>query len=272
MNEIDDLLERIETPPTDVSSDVSRGERALQRRRRYQVSGAVASVVVAAATVAALQGAGGPGSADAGFAGQPGAPSPTSSRQAKLQLAKDQQARDEVAASKSANAQSGRTHHQLAEVKQRMRQLRSQLGGSTAQKTLQTYHDVLAAHLDPAGNKLRLAQNEQGGTGHFGTKLDWGGGGMLQISVSTSWRTSEWDAYPPAPGHRITFRGHPARVLVDGGDVWVAVEHSDGQVVMLVATPEFGNNGTSIPATGLTSQQLLNAAADPKLQLPANLR
>jgi len=271
MNEIDDLLERIETPPTDVSSDVARGERALRRRRRYQVSGAVASVVVAAATVAALQGAGGPGSADAGFAGQPGAASPTSS-QAKLRLAKDQHARDKVTASKSPNAQSGRAHHRLVEVKQRMRRLRSQPASSTAQNTLQSYHDILAAHLDPTGDKLRLAQNEQSGTGHFGTKLDWDGGGMLQISVSTSWHTSDWDAYLPAPGQRITFRGHPARVLVDGTDVWVAVEHSDGQVVMLFATPAFGNNGTSIPATGLTSRQLLDAAADPKLQLPPNLR
>jgi hypothetical protein len=113
-----------------------------------------------------------------------------------------------------------------------------------------------------------LAQNEQGGTGVFGTKLDWDGGGMLMISVSTSWRTSDWNAYPPGPGQRTTFRGHEARELVDGSDIWVAVEHDDGQVVMLVASPEFGNNGTSIPATGLTAHQLLDAAADPRLRIP----
>ncbi|HET8664015.1 MAG TPA: hypothetical protein VFM08_06850, partial [Nocardioides sp.] len=56
--------------------------------------------------------------------------------------------------------------------------------------------------------------------------------------------------------------------LVDGSDIWVAVEHDDGQVVMLVASPEFGNNGTSIPATGLTAHQLLDAAADPRLRIP----
>ena len=54
--------------------------------------------------------------------------------------------------------------------------------------------------------------------------------------------------------------------------MWVAVEHDDGQVVMLLATPSFGNNGTSIPATGLTAHQLLDAAADPRLQLPVYLQ
>ena len=46
------------------------------------------------------------------------------------------------------------------------------------------------------------------------------------------------------------------------------VEHEDGTGVFLVASSEFGNNGTSIAATGLTAQQLLDAAADPRLVLP----
>jgi hypothetical protein len=40
MNDFDDLLERIETPPADVHDDVARGERALCRRQRWQTGAA----------------------------------------------------------------------------------------------------------------------------------------------------------------------------------------------------------------------------------------
>jgi hypothetical protein len=38
--------------------------------------------------------------------------------------------------------------------------------------------------------------------------------------------------------------------------------------VSLFASTTFGNNGTSTPSLGLTQHQLLEAAADPRLQLP----
>jgi hypothetical protein len=268
MNEIDDLLERIDTPPTDVSDDVARGERALGRRRRWQISGAAVSVVAVAALVAAAQGAG-PGSSDAGFAGQPGAAGPTSTAQAKLQLAKQQHSR----ASKSPQTQTNRAHRQLIEAKKRLRHLQNQLSAGSTDKTLQSYHDILAAHLDPTGDKLRLAQNEQAGGGTFGTKLDWNGGGMLEIVVGRSW-ASAGGFYILESAHMTdtTFRGLPARVSTAGSDLVVSVRHADGTVVTLIASTSFGNNGTSTASLDLTQAQLLDAAADPKLQLPPRLQ
>lgn len=268
MNEIDDLLDRIETPPSDVSDDVARGEQALGRRRRWQISGAVLSVVAVVALVAAAQGAGS-GSTDAGFAGQPGAAAPTSSAQAKLQLAKEQHSQ----ASKSPETQTGRTHRQLLDAKQRLRQLQNQLRNGVNDKTLQSYHDILAAHLDPSGDKLRLAQNEQSGSGSFGTKLDWNGGGMLEIVVGRSWAAAG-GFYILESAHLTdtTFRGLPARVSTAGSDLVVSVRHADGTVVTLIASTSFGNNGTSTSSLDLTQAQLLDAAADPKLQLPPHLQ
>jgi hypothetical protein len=94
---------------------------------------------------------------------------------------------------------------------------------------------------------------------------------MLEITVSTSWSTSYWTAYGMG-GRHIQYHGHEARALVDGDDISVAVEHDDGQVVELDASDSFGNMGTSVATTGLTTQQLLAAAADPRLYLPDNVR
>jgi hypothetical protein len=69
-----------------------------------------------------------------------------------------------------------------------------------------------------------------------------------------------------------TFHGQPARVSTTGSDLVVSVRHDDGTVVMLIASTAFGNNGTSTPSLGLTRDQLLAAAADPRLTLPASLR
>jgi hypothetical protein len=252
MNEISDLLERIEVPPVNLEADVARGRSALRRRHRLQVSGVMLSVAAVAAVGVLLQGAPwSPGASDPSYLGR---------------------TPQQVRSSASDSASSRPIHRPPDEGDEQLRLLQHQLTDPTSQQTLRHYRDVLAEHLDPAGGKLRLAQNEQGGTGHFGTKLDWDGGGMLMISVSTSWRTSDWNTYPPGPGRRITFRGHQARVLLDGSDVWVAVEHDDGHVVMLLASSSFGNNGTSISDTGLTAPQLLDAAADPRLELPYYLR
>jgi hypothetical protein len=255
MNEIHDLLERVTPPVVDPQEDVARGARALRRRRGWQISAAALSVIaVVGAGIAVQEPSGTAGAGESGFADQPGAS--TSARHHP----------------KATHTADHTAHHKRLTAQARTKEIQRQLGNLRTEATLQTYHDVLAEHLDPTGDKLRLAQNEQGGTGVFGTKLDWDGGGMLMISVSTSWRTSDWNAYPPGPGQRTTFRGHEARELVDGADIWVAVEHDDGQVVMLVASPEFGNNGTSIPSTGLTTHQLLDAAADPRLVIPPFLR
>lgn len=261
MNEIHDLLERIDAPPVAVSDDIARGERALRRRRNWQLSAGALSLAAVVGVGVAIQGMSGTSAATGPEIATTSGPTATDTSTPK-----------ESCGSQTCAQARHRVQQKVLTAGQRVRQINRQLLDPRTQQTLQAYHDVVAEHLDPTGTKLRLAENEQGGTGHFGTKFDWDGGGMLMISVSSSWRTSDWNAYPPGPGQRTSFRGHEARVLVDGSDTWVAVEHDDGQVVMLLATPQFGNNGTSISSTGLTVQQLLDTAADPRLQLPAYAR
>jgi hypothetical protein len=254
MNEIDDLLDRLEIPPVDVADDVARGERALHRRRWWQAG--AASLAVVAVTGAGVALSGGGGTPQAGFSAQP----------------------SQTAGTHAAHLQTAERHAKqqqrkaLARLKRQTRLLQQQLRDQAGYDVLRGYRDVLADHLDPTGQLLRFVQNEQGGSGTFGTKLDWNHGGMLEISVSTSWRTSDWNAYPPGPGEQLTYGGRPARVLVDGSDIWVAVQHDDGEVVMLLASPSFGNNGTSTASLDLTQDQLLAAAADERLQLPASMR
>jgi hypothetical protein len=260
MNDFDDLLERIETPPADVHDDVARGERALRRRHRWQIGAASLAVVALSGAGVALTGAG--GTPQAGFSAQPSQTAGTHTKQQLAQQHVKKHAKPEVKQRRSASRS----------VKEQARRLQNQVRADYENGTLQTFHDVLAEHLDPTGHLLELAKNEQSGSGSLGTKLDWNHGGMLEISVSTSWRTSDWNAYPPGPGERLTYNGHPARVLVDGSDIWVAVQHDDGEVVMLLASRSFGNNGTSTASLDLTQDQLLEAAADPRLRLPASLR
>ena len=244
MSELDDLLDIIAVPPTDAAADAARGERRLRRRRRTQV-GAVA-VSVAAVTVVgfALHGSSGtPGAA--GFA-------------------------DGGSTSPSAH---GRAHDHAHQVRQHEAKMQVRLRRESSTDVLRTYHDVLAEHLDPTGDHLRLAQNEQGGGGTYGTKLDWNDGGMLEIVVSHSWGGA-WHFYAleNAGMTPTTYDGHPARVSTKGDDLVVSAQHEDGTVVTLIASTSFGNNGTSTPALGLTRPQLLAAAADPRLRLPPYLR
>jgi hypothetical protein len=258
MNEFDDLLDRIQTPPVDVAEDVARGERALHRRRWWQTG--AASLAVVAVTGAGVALSGGGGTPQAGFSAQPS------------QSAGAHQTQQRSAVKHALTRQQGKQREALKILKRQARLLQHQASVNFDSPTLQTYHDVLAEHLDPTGQLLRFAQNVQSGSGTYGTKLDWNHGGMLEISVSTSWRTSDWNAYPPGPGERFTYDGHQARVLVDGSDIWVAVQHDDGEVVMLLASPSFGNNGTSTASLDLTQDQLLAAAADERLELPASMR
>ena len=138
----------------------------------------------------------------------------------------------------------------------------------------QAVYDELAPQEKPhVGDLLRLAQNEQGGSGSYGTKLDWKGGGMLEIVVGRSWGAAG-GFYLLENAHLTptTYDGQPARVSTKGDDVVVSVQHQDGTVVTLIASTSFGNNGTSTSSLGLTQHQLLAAAADPRLKLPPYLR
>ncbi len=244
MSELDDLLEIIAVPPTDAAADAERGEQGLRRRRRTQVGAVAVSVAAVAAVGFALHGSSGsPGAA--GFA-------------------------DGTGASASAH---GRTNEHAQKAHRRVTKMETRLRLESSTDVLRTYHDVLAEHLDPSGEHLRLAQNEQGGEGTYGTKLDWNDGGMLEIVVSHSWGGA-WHFYAleSAGMSPTTYDGHAARVSTKGDDLVVSVQHEDGTVVTLIASTSFGNNGTSTPALGLTRHELLAAAADPRLRLPPYLR
>ena len=256
MNEIDDLLERIETPLVDVGDDVARGDRALRRRRGWQVGGTAVSAAAVVALVAALQGGNGsPGASAPGFAD-----------------------RSTVTTHESTKPQAQKTHDPRvgpppARIQRLKDRTRAQLYAPGTDATLVTYHHVLAEHLDPTGTKLRLAENEQGGGGSFGTKLDWNHGGMLEIVVGTRWSDAMGFYLLENAGMQpTTYDGDEARVSTIGDDLAVSVKHDDGTVVTLIASASFGNNGTSTPSLGLTQHQLLGAAADPRIQLPPYLR
>jgi hypothetical protein len=255
VNELDDLIDRIQAPSADVAADVARGERALRRRHRWQGGAASLAVVAVTGVGVALSGAG--GTPQAGFATQPG-----------------QSAASRSTGTHTADQRHARAHHRRAAVlKQQTRRLQHQASVQYDSSVLRTYHDVLAEHLDPTGRLLRLAQNEQSGGGVIGTKLDWRDGGMLEIVVSHRWGAASGFYLLGDAGMRATtYDGHPARVSTTGDDLVVSVEHSDGTVVTLIASTGFGNNGTSTASLGLTQDQLLAAASDERLTLPASMR
>ncbi|HET7430463.1 MAG TPA: hypothetical protein VFJ89_03070 [Nocardioides sp.] len=249
LQDLDELIDRIAPPVTDVRADVDRGARALRRRRGWQVGAAALSVAAVAAAGVALNAATEPsGAGEPSFAG-----------------------RSTTSATPSRPVHPPRTHAT------RSRGIRHHLGTPPANLnhdlTLREYHDVLAEHLDPNGDQLRLAQNEQGSGDSYGTKLDWRDGGMLEIVVGRSWAAAGGFYLLEGAGMSpTTFQGQPARVSTAGSDLVVSVRHDDGTVVTLIASTAFGNNGTSTASLGLTQQQLLGAAADPRLRLPAYLR
>lgn len=151
--------------------------------------------------------------------------------------------------------------------------------------TLQAWRDVLAEHLDPDGTHLeKRPSNEQSGGGEgsqsLGTKLAWtvpgqDGMGVVQISVASAADATYsmcgeggWTCRDAtAPG------GLPARVgSGSDGTREVTVTHADGHLVMLTVNALFGNNST-VPVDGieLSDEQLLAAAADDRLALPAEV-
>ncbi|MGC4110715.1 MAG: hypothetical protein QM747_09885 [Nocardioides sp.] len=161
-----------------------------------------------------------------------------------------------------------RPHHRLS--------IRERIERTERKETpvLRRYRDVLAGRLDPSGEKLQAKVT--GGTYStegLGTKLDWNRGGMLEIYVSSAWDGAasfyDLDAAGMQP---TTVGGLDAQVSTTGDDTVVSVKQADGSVVTLIASTSFGNNGSSTSSLGLSQQQLLQAASDSRLALPAFLR
>lgn len=251
MNELDELLEIVPITATDPVADTARGERGLRRRRRTQVSAAVLSVVAVVAVGFTVRDTSGSPHA-AGFAGGPGV---------------GQTARDHTqhAAGRHHRAQQSKAQH-------RLRRLQHQLDSPSSQDAVQSYHDVLADHLDPHGDLLAAPSNMQSGGPILGSKFDWNHGGMLEIVVGQSWDAADTFYQLDTAGlTSTTYDGQPARVSSTGNDLVVSVRHADGTVVTLIASNGFGNNGTATASLDLTTPQLLAAAADARLTLPASL-
>ncbi|MEU0266566.1 hypothetical protein [Nocardioides sp. NPDC006303] len=146
---------------------------------------------------------------------------------------------------------------------------------------LQKYRDVLAEHLDPAGEHLdETVSNMQGGEAGsgrtIGTKLGWtvegeDGLGMVQLAVGSGWDGVGFLC--DDPGWTCEDVDHPgakeARVATYGNARTYAVERSDGTVVAITLDSLFGNNST-IPVSGvdLGEKEVMAAAADPRLVVP----
>jgi hypothetical protein len=251
MTEIHELLDRIDTPPTDVATDVARGEQALRRRRWWQVTAAALSVVVVAGVGVAVAGSHGAPRTNAGFSGQSG----TSA----------------APASPSAQARHhSKAHRRYLDDQQAKRRAAQAMPGLSV---IGDWRDVLADHLAPQGDLLAAPSNEQSGFQTLGSKLDWNHGGLLEIVVAKRWDAAAgFYLLEDAGMTPTTYDGHPARVSTTGDDTVVSVQHDDGTIVTLIASTDFGNNGTSAGTSYLTQHRLLDAAADPRLTLPPGLR
>jgi hypothetical protein len=263
MIDLDEHLQRlagsVELPATTPEDDLARG-RARRRHRNLGVAGAAATTAaVIGVSVMLLPGGLGNRGAGADFAGNGGSPGEGQTKALDGQTAlRRVEERSQTAAAQA--QQSHRGFDSLAEA--RSPRVKAALSG---------YRDILRADLDPAGTHIQLGPitNEQGGTDSLGTKLSWNGGGMLQVAVGRSLEGVQFFCDGACATQTVT-GASKAWVLSSPGKISVAVFQDDGDIVALTADTSFGNNGTSTRTLGLTIDQLLAAAADPRLDLPAS--
>lgn len=246
------LADSLEVPPTPADDDVARG-RAARRTRTLATVGATGfGVAMMVAGVALLSGGTSDRAVDpipAVGGGGPASASASTSPPAKATQHVKKHPRKTAPADPFAP---------MTPAEQQV-----------VRDTLNSFHDVLTDDLDPGGTRLAHFSNLQGGGGGLGSKFDWDGGGMVEIDLQPTapkyWAFAE-------PGYSLTPRhvagARLAKAGSDATSTTVVVVRDDGTAVQLTATSEFGNNGTSIAATGLTIEQLLKAAADPRLVLP----
>jgi hypothetical protein len=270
MIDLDEQLRRlaaeVELPATGPDDDLARGRRRLRRHRNLGAAGAaLTTAVVVGTTVAVLSGGGGRSGAGPGYAGAPSTPVADATLTDSGDDA-DRQAQLDALAAEAASA----------EVDARLRQAQGHGLGSLAEArsprtkaVLAGYRDILREDLDPAGKRIQTSAitNEQGADDALGTKLEWKGGGMLQIAVGKSLEGVQFFCDNACTPGSVA-GASKALVLASPGRISVAVFQDDGDIVALTADTSFGNNGTSTSSLGLTVDQLLTAAADPRLDLP----
>ncbi len=246
--ELDRLAERIEAPVVPVSADLARGRRRLLRHR-LAVAGA------AAATVAVVGGAAWWGQGTVQSLPDPAERLPDGGR----------------------TSEPATQAQPLPDLDDR----------ASHADELSAWNDVLAEHLDPRREHLqpytsRTGNQQTSGGGHglstLGSRYGWRnageeGLGMLEVSVSRS-RAAWWPCHGGAEVG-LTCRdargpnGEEARVGTSDSVTTVQLVQQDGDVVALTLDLLFGNNSL-VPISGsdLTPAQLLEAAADDRLDLP----
>lgn len=151
-------------------------------------------------------------------------------------------------------------------------------GAVRVHATLRYWNEVLATHLDPTRDHLaaysrktgdRQSTVRDGELFALGSTYAWDAA-PLQVRVASGWDQVEWScgslpsAWSCTPGG-LAGSGR-SEVAVHDGIRQVAVEHADGQVVVLTATP------SSARTTGIDVDvdDLLAAAADARLRLPGD--
>ena len=257
MIELDEHLQRladsVELPSTAPEDDLARG-RARRRHRNLGAIGAAATTAAVIGTsVVLLSGGAGHQGTSPGFAGGPST------------LADTRAAVESRAAAQQAAQEEARQRAQAKTLKQVLRSLSQ----NHYDQVLSGYRDILREVLDPAGTSIQPGKitNQQTADDSLGTKLDWNGGGMLQVAVGRSLEGVQFFCDGACTQRSVT-GATKALVLTGDGTISVAVFQDDGDIVALTADTSFGNNGTSTRSLGLTVDQLLSAAADPRLDLP----
>lgn len=251
------LAESVEVPDTGPEDDLARG-RSRRRHRNFGTLGAALATTAAIGIgVLLVSGSTDRPGAGPGLAGDPSAPA-----------AADASA---IAEAEAASRAADQLAEQAQAAQSRAEQLRRLGMTNTPQmnQILSGYRDILREDLDPGGTRIQTSPitNRQGADQTLGTKLDWKGGGMLQIAVGRSLEGVQFSCDNACTPGSVA-GASKALVLASPGRISVAVFQEDGDVVALTADTSFGNNGTSTRSLGLSVDQLLAAAADPRLEAP----
>ena len=154
---------------------------------------------------------------------------------------------------------------------------------------LRYYNSVLAEHLDPERDHLqpydrkvdpKQTTSARGRLYALGSTYRWEDGTSmsgLQIRVASGWDQVDWlcgASYADWDCHFATTKtptppgAAPAEVATHDGVRQVAVEHADGQVVVVSADPTYDAAERGAADIASTEADLVAAAADDRLILP----
>lgn len=259
------LAEDIVVPDTRPEDDLARGRGRRRTRTRVVVGGTVAATAVVGSGLALLSGTTGGGVSgtrdlDPGFAG-PGTATASTSPPAP---SKPRVVHRHRVAKKDAPGPSGRD-------------VLSDAQAQAYRDALNGCRDVLREDLDPGGTRIQTTRitglqvsTSVDGVSALGTKLDWNGGGLLQVAVRHTLEGVQFFCDGTCV-QRVVPGTSKVLVQTSPGLISVAAFQDDGDIVALTADESFGNDGTSTSALGLTVHQVVQAAADPRLDLTDSL-